>query len=362
MVTKAIERAQKQVEAQNFATRKHLLEYDDVMNKQRENVYTLRRELLEGQIKIDEDEVVDSRGYVIAIAEELVEELVETHAGKDQDGTRTLARSRRPPSDLFGIEPDEPSSAEPRRDAADRDRRQDLRRWRWPGTTRRSKALGIDAAILRRVERDIMLQIVDAQWKDHLYSLDHLKEGIGLRGYGQRDPLVEYKKESFALFQAMKARIDEEMVRYLWRLRPVMSGRRRGAAPAAPVRRPRRSRRPLTFSGGSSTTAQPSAGRAAHARRARAATMRRSRRCAATNRRSAATIRATAAAARSTRSATERRRNAATMTDRLGAAAQVAAGLPEALTFDDILLLPRHSTRPAQPGRHQLAVHAAASG
>ena len=79
-----------------------------------------------------------------------------------------------------------------------------------------------------------MLQIVDAQWKDHLYSLDHLKEGIGLRGYGQRDPLVEYKKESFALFQAMKARIDEEIVRYLWRLTPV-----RGDDPAAAaVRQP----------------------------------------------------------------------------------------------------------------------------
>src|SRR3989442_442323 len=77
--------------------------------------------------------------------------------------------------------------------------------------------------VLQRVERDIMLQIVDQQWKDHLYSLDHLKEGIGLRGYGQRDPLVEYKKESFALFQAMKDRVDEEIVRYLWWLRPILS-------------------------------------------------------------------------------------------------------------------------------------------
>ena len=83
-----------------------------------------------------------------------------------------------------------------------------------------------------------MLQIVDAQWKDHLYSLDHLKEGIGLRGYGQRDPLVEYKKESFALFQAMKDRIDEEMVRYLWRLRrSSATSERRGAAPCASRRR-----------------------------------------------------------------------------------------------------------------------------
>ena len=82
-----------------------------------------------------------------------------------------------------------------------------------------------------------MLQIVDAQWKDHLYSLDHLKEGIGLRGYGQRDPLVEYKKESFALFQAMKDRIEEEIVRYLWRLTPVggeeRDATRRFAQPAA---------------------------------------------------------------------------------------------------------------------------------
>ena len=81
-----------------------------------------------------------------------------------------------------------------------------------------------------------MLQIVDAQWKDHLYSLDHLKEGIGLRGYGQRDPLVEYKKESFELFQAMKDRIEEEIVRYLWRLTPVVgneAGPCGGAAGAA---------------------------------------------------------------------------------------------------------------------------------
>ena len=92
----------------------------------------------------------------------------------------------------------------------------------------------IPTEILRRVERDIMLQIVDAQWKDHLYSLDHLKEGIGLRGYGQRDPLVEYKKESFALFSAMKDRIEEEIVRYLWRLTPVVGE----DAARAPVRQP----------------------------------------------------------------------------------------------------------------------------
>ncbi len=88
----------------------------------------------------------------------------------------------------------------------------------------------VGGELLRRVERDIMLQIVDQQWKDHLYSLDHLKEGIGLRGYGQRDPLVEYKKESYALFQDMKGRVEEEMVRTLFWLRPVLNEE----APALP--------------------------------------------------------------------------------------------------------------------------------
>src|SRR5688572_30452922 len=107
----------------------------------------------------------------------------------------------------------------------------------------------VGADLLRRVERDIMLQIVDQQWKDHLYSLDHLKEGIGLRGYGQRDPLVEYKKESFLLFQAMKGRIDEEMVRYLWRLRPVIETGDSGipVAPVAPKPRPQPKPSQLTF-------------------------------------------------------------------------------------------------------------------
>ena len=91
--------------------------------------------------------------------------------------------------------------------------------------------------VLQRVERDIMLQIVDKQWKDHLYSLDHLKEGIGLRGYGQRDPLVEYKKESFELFQAMKERVDEEIVRYLWWLRPVLNDEARRSPRRAGRRR-----------------------------------------------------------------------------------------------------------------------------
>jgi preprotein translocase subunit SecA len=112
--------------------------------------------------------------------------------------------------------------------------------------------------ILQRVERDVMLQVVDAQWKDHLYSLDHLKEGIGLRSYGQRDPLVEYKKESFQLFQAMKQRVDEEIVHILWMLRPVLTDE--AGNPVAPPmpRRPEPPRQPLILNDpGAASSALP---------------------------------------------------------------------------------------------------------
>ena len=228
MVTRAIERAQKQVEAQNFGVRKHLIEYDDVMNKQRENIYTLRRQLLEGRITL-EDEVVDTREYLMITAEDIIGRLVDEYAGKDADEEQWdidalaaaiveqfgVAQEKVDAIDFDAMDPDEMAEAI-----------LDLVTDEY-----KAKEATLDPAILRRVERDIMLQIVDAQWKDHLYSLDHLKEGIGLRGYGQRDPLVEYKKESFALFQAMKQRIDDEMVRYLWRLRPVVEASGETRAP-----------------------------------------------------------------------------------------------------------------------------------
>jgi preprotein translocase subunit SecA len=254
MVTKAIERAQKQVEAQNFATRKHLLEYDDVMNKQREQVYSLRRELLEGKITLGEGETetVDTRGYLMTIAEELIINLVDTHANKDQDPEQwDLDALKRSVSDTFAVEPTAVDALElenvPADQMADRIFEHVLARYE-----EKEKLLEIDPSILRRVERDIMLQIVDAQWKDHLYSLDHLKEGIGLRGYGQRDPLVEYKRESFTLFQAMKDRIDDDMVRYLWRVRPMVA---EGGGAQPPVRQPARRPSQMTFSSGSSSTA-----------------------------------------------------------------------------------------------------------
>ncbi|HVG71275.1 MAG TPA: preprotein translocase subunit SecA [Vicinamibacterales bacterium] len=221
MVTRAIERAQKQVEAQNFGVRKHLLEYDDVMNKQRESVYTLRREILEGKVHLTEEETVDTRAYTLALAEDILEDQIDRFAGEklelEEWDVPALIRDA---SRVFGLDPQilekldlQEKTSEEIGDAI----------WALAKTSYEEKDRIVGSELLRRVERDIMLQIVDHQWKDHLYSLDHLKEGIGLRGYGQRDPLVEYKKESYALFQDMKARIEEEMVRTLFWLRPVLN-------------------------------------------------------------------------------------------------------------------------------------------
>jgi preprotein translocase subunit SecA len=218
MVSRAIERAQKQVEAQNFAVRKHLLEYDDVMNKQRESVYTLRREILEGKIHLSEEEVSDERGYLLATAEELFDDKIDQYLGKDvEEEDWDLPALGRDLSQLFALDENDLRGLE---DIGPGEIRDEL--WKKVVAKYENKEKLVPREILTRVERDIMLQIVDQQWKDHLYSLDHLKEGIGLRGYGQRDPLVEYKKESFTLFQDMRARIEEEIVRYLWFLKPVV--------------------------------------------------------------------------------------------------------------------------------------------
>ena len=221
MVTKAILRAQTQVEAQNFSVRKHLLEYDDVMNKQRESAYTLRREVLEGKVHLTKEELVDTRGYVVALAEEILETQVERFAGKEIDLEEwDIPALIRDVSRVFGLEAEDLEAL----DLGEQQTEAIVDTvWVRVKAAYEEKEQAVGADLLRRVERDIMLQIVDTQWKDHLYSLDHLKEGIGLRGYGQRDPLVEYKKESFALFQDMKARIEEEIVRYLFWLRPVMN-------------------------------------------------------------------------------------------------------------------------------------------
>jgi preprotein translocase subunit SecA len=249
MVSRAIERAQKQVEAQNFSVRKHLLEYDDVMNKQRENVYALRREILDGQVHIEGEEVLDTHEYLMVLAEDLLETLVETYAAREADFEDwDLDALKREVSRIFAVDAGPMDFS---------DRTADEIRDRLFEEIQRSyaeKEAIVGAELMHRVERDIMLQIVDTQWKDHLYSLDHLKEGIGLRGYGQRDPLVEYKKESFDLFRDMKARVDEETVRYLWWLRPVQNPQGEVAPPVAP-RRPART--PLMLNDPSAQTPSP---------------------------------------------------------------------------------------------------------
>jgi preprotein translocase subunit SecA len=271
MVTRAIERAQRQVEAQNFSVRNHLLEYDDVMNKQRESVYTLRREILEGKVHLTEDDVADTREYVMATAEEILDDKVDTFAGKDIDENDwDVAALRRDLTQTFSL-----NDADYDEIGLQNKSTEELRDMLWERITARyeEKEKIVPPELLRRVERDLMLQIVDQQWKDHLYSLDHLKEGIGLRGYGQRDPLVEYKKESFQLFQDMRGRIEEEIVRYLWWLKPVVEGE---GGEAAPVRSPRPAARkaaPLSYNDPSASRAPAfvGAGAAATATGGRAA-------------------------------------------------------------------------------------------
>jgi preprotein translocase subunit SecA len=219
MVSRAIERAQKQVEAQNFSVRKHLLEYDDVMNKQRESIYTLRREILVGQVHVDDGSVADTRGHVMTLAEDVLDAMTERFLGKDVDPDDwDLPAFLHEASRAFGLDPAATNALD-----LDGKRADEIgdEVWALAKASYAAKEEMIGAETMRRLERDISLQIVDTQWKDHLYSLDHLKEGIGLRGYGQRDPLVEYKKESFALYQDMRARVEEEIVRWLFSLRPV---------------------------------------------------------------------------------------------------------------------------------------------
>ena len=245
MVTKAIERAQKQVEGQHFSVRKHLLEYDDVMNKQRENVYALRRELLENQIRLDDDEEpIDARAYLMTLAEGMVDDIIDTHCSRELDPEEwDLPAVTQRVADLFALDEETRATF----DLGDKspDEMADLL-WGAAQAAYEMKARTVDETIMRRVERDVMLQVVDTQWKDHLYGLDHLKEGISLRGYGQRNPLVEYKRESFAMFQGMKERIDEETIRYLWRIRPVVRDPDETDS-GAPRPMPARQSTPLSF-------------------------------------------------------------------------------------------------------------------
>jgi preprotein translocase subunit SecA len=206
MVSKRIEAAQKNVESQNFSIRKHLLEYDDVMNKQRATIYTLRRQLLEQ---------TDQRGEIQSIAQNIIDYLFDQHLNLermpeewDLQGLKVQIAFQfgldlnEAGIDLNNLERDEIRAAI----------------WQRLEQTYTEKETAIGAEAMRYYERIIMLNIVDSQWKDHLQAIDHLKEWINQMGYAQKDPLVEYKKQSFDLFEAMLDRIDIETVRSLYHL------------------------------------------------------------------------------------------------------------------------------------------------
>ena len=208
LITRRIENAQKAVEAQNFEARKHLLEYDDVMNKQRETIYAIRRSALEGK---------DQKEYARGIAEDLARELVDTFCPRKEHPQRwNLAQFSGEVLRQFGIDL-KASGIDPTTLSHDElaDALVEKVNQRYE-----EKETLFGLAMMRWLERRIILDIVDTQWKDHLLSLDHLKEGIGLRGYGQKDPLVEFKREAFTLFEEMMDRIDTETIRYLFLIQP----------------------------------------------------------------------------------------------------------------------------------------------
>ncbi len=207
LISRRIEHAQKAVEMQNFQARKHLLEYDDVMNRQRETIYAIRRSILEGK---------DQKEYVLSVAEEIARELVELHCPRNEHPAKwNLTQLANEVYQQYGIDLRQQPDLERLGHDALLARLLELIRRRYE-----EKEQQFGAETMRWLERHIILDIVDSQWKDHLLTLDHLKEGIGLRGYGQRDPLVEFKKEAFTLFEDMMNRIDTETVRFLFLMQP----------------------------------------------------------------------------------------------------------------------------------------------
>jgi preprotein translocase subunit SecA len=247
LITRQIERAQKQVEARNFEIRKHLLEYDDVMNKQREAIYAIRRELLEG---------ADQKGYVLELANDIVLDMMDKYTPREKPAdTWDMEGLRVSVGNQFGIDIAQVGI--------------DLKNPMYeeigdklPGSVRKiyeEKEQRFGAEYLRFQERMIMLQVLDMQWKDHLWSLDHLKEGIGLRGYGQRDPLIEYKKESFDMFEALRTRMEEETIRYLYLFEPISREEQDARQRERELEEARRKSREqnLVYSAGESAPAAP---------------------------------------------------------------------------------------------------------
>ena len=209
MISNRIQAAQKAVEAQNFESRKHVLEYDDVMNKQREAVYGLRRQLMEG---VDQKQLI-TEDYVSTILSSILEENAPEKSHPDQWKMDAIYSQV---YDVFG----EKLSEGPNKIDATQLNRHELGETIFERIRARydvkEKILGAPA--MRYHERIVMLSVLDGLWKDHLLAMDHLKEGIGLRGYAQQDPLVAYKKESFEMFEQMMMQFQQDTARHLFRM------------------------------------------------------------------------------------------------------------------------------------------------
>jgi preprotein translocase subunit SecA len=217
-VSGSIEIAQRRVEQHNFEIRKQLLEYDNVMNKQREIIYGQRKQILEG---------FSLKENIIEIIPRLVDDYLKIYdhgdaAGLDVTGlVNSLSLN-------FGLEMDAKLFADQGAQELKEDLTQKLL------ATYEDKEKSIGPELLRNLERMVFLQIIDTKWKDHLYAMDSLREGIGLRAYGQRDPLIEYKREAFGMFSQMIAAIEEDAVQTIFKLQPAKQDRFHGVFSSVP--------------------------------------------------------------------------------------------------------------------------------
>jgi preprotein translocase subunit SecA len=212
MVTRAIERAQRKVEDYNFEIRRNLLEYDDVMDQQRKTIYAVRQDVLE---------MHELRPKVEKMISSAIERAASSHLG-DAEGFRGWWQR------TFGFELAEPSAKE----AVDKEGSTDAAMSAvLAAYDEREKAFG--AELERRIEQYVMLNAIDSRWKDHLYAIDALKTGIGLRGYGQLDPKNEYKREGFALFQNLLAAVEDEVSSLVLRIKVAVQPPSPPAGPAA---------------------------------------------------------------------------------------------------------------------------------
>jgi preprotein translocase subunit SecA len=207
MVTKAIERAQGTVEDRNSEIRKDVLKYDEVMNEQRKVVYKRRQQILDGE---------DLREQTLAAIESSVDRLIATYCPGEYSEDWDLDEFDRNlsagfPTDLTRAQLDEVSHVEQLRVLVLDDA---LSRYD-------SKEQSIGAETLREIERRVMLSVIDQHWREHLYEMDYLREGINLRAMGQRDPLAEWQREGYDMFEAMMGLIDDDFVRYVTHLEVV---------------------------------------------------------------------------------------------------------------------------------------------